>query len=242
VAANGAEAVQALETIRYDLVLMDVQMPEMDGFEATKQIRKAEAKMLRANENDPADSGRVPIIALTAHALEGDRKKCLQAGMDDYITKPVEASALIAAWEKWLLPRGEVRSPLKGEIREEVAAPTPQEAVLVFDRAALFKRMMGDEELAQVIIAGFLGDLPGQINQLKSYAQAGDARQVEQQAHKIKGASATVGGEALRAVAAAMEQAGKDGDLATIAARAEELDPQFAALKAAMEYQEQLLK
>ena len=95
-------------------------------------------------------------------------------------------------------------------------------------------RVMNDEELARVVIAGFLGDLPGQIKQLKSYAAAGDARRVEEQAHKIKGASATVGGEALRALAAAMEEAGRAGDLAIISARVTELDTRFAALKEAM--------
>jgi HPt (histidine-containing phosphotransfer) domain-containing protein len=162
--------------------------------------------------------------------------------MDDYVSKPVEVSTLIAALEKWLNPKGGSHQPREGEIREAVAVSVPQEAVPIFDRAALMKRMMNDEDLARVVIAGFLGDLPGQIKQLKSYAAAEDAPRVEQQAHKIKGASGTVGGEALRAVAAAMEQAGQHEDLATIAARAAELDPQFAALKAAMENQVQFLK
>jgi HPt (histidine-containing phosphotransfer) domain-containing protein len=96
-------------------------------------------------------------------------------------------------------------------------------------------RMMNDKELARAVIEGFLEDLPGQIKQLKSYAAAGDVQHVEQQAHKIKGASATVGGEALRAVAAALEQAGKAGDLAAVAARTAELDAQFTALKGAMQ-------
>jgi PAS domain S-box-containing protein len=242
VAANGAEAARALETIRYDLVLMDVQMPEMDGLEATRHIRMAEAKTLRANGKDPSVFPRIPMVAMTAHALQGDREKCLQAGMDDYVSKPVEVSTLIAALEKWLNPKGGSHQPREGEIREAVAVSVPQEAVPIFDRAALMKRMMNDEDLARVVIAGFLGDLPGQIKQLKSYAAAEDAPRVEQQAHKIKGASGTVGGEALRAVAAAMEQAGQHEDLATIAARAAELDPQFAALKAAMENQVQFLK
>ena len=95
-------------------------------------------------------------------------------------------------------------------------------------------RVMDDEELARAVIEGFLGDLPGQIKRLKSYAAAGEAHHVGQQAHKIRGASATVGGEALRALAAEMEQAGQAGDLAIISARMTELDTQFAALKEAM--------
>jgi CheY-like chemotaxis protein len=86
--ANGAEALNALETIPYDLVLMDVQMPEMDGLQATRTIRKTDT--------------RLPIIAMTAHAMRGDRERCLEAGMDDYLTKPVTPKALALILGKWL--------------------------------------------------------------------------------------------------------------------------------------------
>jgi CheY-like chemotaxis protein/HPt (histidine-containing phosphotransfer) domain-containing protein len=226
VAANGIEALHALESIPYDLVLMDVQMPVMDGLAATRQIRDPQSGVL---------NHQVPIIAMTAHALHGDQKKCLQAGMDDYVTKPVEVSALVAALEKWLPTRGEGRQPLAGDTKEEAAAAPGKESPPVFDRAGLMKRLMNDEELARVVIEGFLGDLPGQIKQLRSYAAAGEVRRVEQQAHRIKGASATVGGEALCALVTALEQAGQDGDLTIISARMAELDMQFTALKEAMQ-------
>jgi len=225
VAANGAEAIEALETIPYDLVLMDAQMPVLDGLEATRQIRDPQSRVLNR---------QVPIIAMTAHALQGDRETCLQAGMNDYVSKPVEVSALVAALGKWLKPKGEARQPLTGGTNEKVTACTREEAIPIFDRAALMNRVMDDEELARVVIEGFLGDLPGQIKQLKSYASAGEAHRVEQQAHKIKGASATVGGEALRTLAAALEHAGQAGDLAVISALMAELDAQFVALKEAM--------
>ncbi len=98
VAANGLEAVRALETIPYDLVLMDVQMPEMDGIEATRHIRDPQSRVL---------SHQVPIVAMTAHALGDDRARCLEAGMNDYITKPVRVATLVAALEAWLPPRDE---------------------------------------------------------------------------------------------------------------------------------------
>ena len=280
VAANGMEAIQALESIPYDLVLMDVQMPEMDGFEATRRIREAEGRGRRTEDRGPTalqplafslqpfPSPHLPIIAMTAHALQGDRDKCMAVGMDDYVTKPIEVSALVAVLEKWLKPTVDGRQPLAGETKERDAAATQRagdnlsqqdqaasagdrlspprdaapaarrgEATPVFDRAGLMNRVMDDEEMARVVIKGFLEDMPVQIKQLKDYAAAGDARHVEQQGHRIKGASATVGGEALSALAAALEGAGKRGNLAMISARMPELDAQFAALKEAMSHE-----
>ncbi len=108
VARNGKEAVQALEREAYDLVLMDVQMPEMDGYEATAVIRDPASAVL--------DHG-IPVIAMTAHAMEGDREKCLEAGMDDYIAKPVNPKAVAEVIERWLAERREGADP------EEAAPP-----------------------------------------------------------------------------------------------------------------------
>ncbi len=103
VASNGAEAVKALETLPYDLVLMDMQMPHMDGLEATRAIRDAQSRALNRH---------VPIIALTAHAMQNDREQCLQAGMDDHLTKPIEVPALVSILKKWLKPKGDVNQPM----------------------------------------------------------------------------------------------------------------------------------
>jgi CheY-like chemotaxis protein len=91
--ANGVEVLKSLETIPYDLVLMDVQMPVMDGLEATQRIR---------DPNSAVPSHGIPIVAMTAHAMQGDREKCLAAGMDDYLPKPVTPQALVEVLEKWL--------------------------------------------------------------------------------------------------------------------------------------------
>ncbi|MFN0130668.1 MAG: response regulator [Verrucomicrobiales bacterium] len=223
--ANGAEVIQALETIPYDLVLMDVQMPEMDGFEATRRIRDPNSRVL---------NHEVPIIAMTAHALQGDREKCHEAGMDDYISKPVEIAALVAALKKWLPSKVNDRQELKGVTRNTIGISAGSERIPVFDRATLMNQVMNDEELARAAIGVFLADMPREIRQLKDYAAAGDAHRVEQQAHKIKGGCGTVGGAVLCALAGAMEQAARTGDLAVISARLAELDTQFAALKEAM--------
>jgi two-component system sensor histidine kinase/response regulator len=207
--ANGAEAVKALETLPYDLVLMDVQMPEMDGLEATRQIRKAEEKAA-----GPSGLRHIPIIAMTAHAMQGDREKCLQAGMNDYLSKSVSPQALMEALDKCL--------------------PNPVQ-LPIFDKADMMARLMDDEDLARTVAGGFLEDIPKQIEVLKGYLEASDAASAERQAHSIKGASANVGGQALRAVAFEMEKAGKAGDLESIRARMAELETQFAQLKEAMD-------
>ena len=222
VVGNGAEAVKALESIPYDLVLMDVQMPGMDGIEATRQIRD----MKSAIRNH-----RVPIVAMTAHALQGDREWCLQAGMNDYLSKPLSPQVLAQVLERWLpqTTNGEA-----GLLPGASNPPRPSSSPLVFDRAAMLNRLMHDENLARRVIEVFLDDTPGQIDKLQRYLDAADIPGAERQAHLLKGSAANVGGEALSALAFEMERAGKAGDLAFIAARMNNLDRQFLALKQAM--------
>jgi len=210
--ANGAEVLKALQTIPYDLVLMDVQMPVMDGLEATRRIRNPQSAIPKHG---------VPIIAMTAHAMQGDRERCLEAGMNDYVTKPVSPQALAEALDKWL--PAETAGPRK----QTPGAP-------VFDRAGMMARLMDDEELARTVAEGFLEDVPRQIEALRGYLEAGDVPGAERQTHTIKGASANVGGERLRAVAFEMENAAKAGDLDAVKAHMAELKAQFDRLKQAM--------
>ena len=202
--ANGAEAIKSLEIIPYDLVLMDVQMPVMDGFEATRRIRDPQST---------APNHRIPIIAMTAHAMQSDRDKCLQAGMDDYVSKPVAPQALADVLNRWL--------------PKEIAHPSS----LVFDRTELLERLMGDADLVALVLAEFLTDIPLQIRTLMEYLDTGNAPGAERQAHTIKGASASIGGEAMRALAGQMEGAAKAGDLAAVRARMTELSTQFDRLR-----------
>jgi PAS domain S-box-containing protein len=251
--ANGAEAVKALETIPYDLVLMDVQMPVMDGYEATRRIRKREAgggkfeggSGKREAENSstfrlpPSAFPHLPIIAMTAHAMQGDRERCLAAGMDDYLTKPVDPQALADALKKWLPKEekgeGEVRKTRNVQPDSGAAAVSSVASQLpIFDRAGLLTRLMEDEDLARTVADGFLNDIPRQIETLRGYLSTGNTAGAERQAHTIKGASANVGGEALGAKAFEMEKAARAGDLAAVRAGMADLEAQFERLKAAI--------
>jgi CheY-like chemotaxis protein/HPt (histidine-containing phosphotransfer) domain-containing protein len=219
--ANGAETIRALEIIPYDLVLMDVQMPEMDGLEATRNIRDPQSAVT---------NHAIPIIAMTAHAMQGDLERCIEAGMNDYLTKPVDPQTLSEVLDKWL-PKEP--APVAPEGTTSFSAKKLEAPV--FDRAGMMARMMDDEVLAKEVVEAFLNDIPRQIRTLQGCLEAADAPGTERQAHTIKGACANVGGEALRAVAFEMEKAARAGDLDAINARMTELKTQFEKLKQAME-------
>jgi len=201
-----------------------VQMPVMDGFEATRQIRQPQSAI---------SDRQIPIIAMTAHAMQGDREKCLEAGMNDYVSKPLSARALVEVLEKWLPKEnaaGAMRSEETGKRKEEDEGSSPT----VWDRAAMLERVLGDEELAGRILERFRVDIPRQIQVLKEFLEAGDVSGVEREAHTIKGVAANVGGEALRAVAFEMEKASRAGDLGVVKGRMADLESQFERLRQAV--------
>ncbi|MDP2216877.1 MAG: PAS domain S-box protein [Methanolobus sp.] len=215
--ANGAEALKALEMIPYDLVLMDVQMPEMDGLEATRLIREPGSAVL---------DQEIPIIAMTAHAMKGDREQFIGSGMDDYISKPVSMETLKRVLDKWL-------ATIQREGNEGTLSHTDKDAPakpLVFDKEALFERIMGDEDLARRLIAIFLKDMPKHVYELRETIEKGEVSGVSAYAHKIKGASANLGGMALNDVASQMEKASNMGKLEDIAAIMPELEKQYDLL------------
>ncbi len=195
---NGRAAVAALTSPaakRFDVVLMDVQMPEMNGLEATAAIRQHEA----------AGGAHVPIIALTAHALQGDRERCLAAGMDAYLAKPIDVEELISTVET----RAEGgSSPLPEAAATLAAAPLP-----VFDQGAALKHSGGDRRLLTEVVALFRADYPSSLRQIESAIQTNDAEQLRFSAHALKGALATVGSHAGREAAFTLEQMGRAGDV-----------------------------
>ena len=230
VVGDGVQALDAIDSICYDLVLMDVRMPILDGLEATRRIRSAELR-LKNKESDPPVS-RLPIIAMTAGALNGDREKCFEAGMDDYISKPISPQSLVRALDKWLpqiVPGGShiVDHP---EIPAAPSAGSPK----VLNMDAFLARLKGNKPLARKILDGFMGDAARQLQLLSESIATGDIHEIEDNAHRIKGASACVGGEAMSAVALGIEKAANAGDLTAIDLRLADLDSQFADLRQAI--------
>jgi PAS domain S-box-containing protein len=189
---NGAEAVEAIRDGQYGLVLMDCEMPVMDGFEAARHIRRSL----------PA----IPIIALTADAMPADRDRCLSEGMNDYLAKPVELRLLERMLAKWLPASGGCMAPAPGEVSAE-------RSTSVFNVEALLRRLMGDRKLAGTVLRGFLRDVPSQLNNLRARLDEADAPGARLQAHALKGAAATVAAESLCAIALAIERAGAAGQL-----------------------------
>jgi signal transduction histidine kinase/CheY-like chemotaxis protein/HPt (histidine-containing phosphotransfer) domain-containing protein len=227
IAHNGAEALEALRARPYDLVLMDVQMPVMDGIEATRQIRSSIY---------PTINSWIPIIAMTAHAQQSDRVKCIDAGMNDYVSKPVYPKVLTEALLRWLPKQQKTLAADKATARTSavpLAVPRARLPV-VFDRAGMQSRLMNDEELIELVSNDFLNDMPQQIKALRMLAESGDAQGAGGKGHLIKGAAANMGGEALRAVAHEIERVGKAGDLDGVVARLAALELEFMRLKEAM--------
>ena len=190
VASTGLEVLAALKTQSYDVILMDCQMPQMDGFEATRQIRAGES----------ADSTRHPsvIIAMTANAMEGDRERCLSAGMDDYISKPVNAAALKSLLQKWTSDGPAAR------------------AAFTIDLARLNEFSGDDPEAFRDVVTLYLEQTSGQMAQLRQAIAAGETGQVERLAHTIRGSSATCGFDALIAPLQEIELRARQGSLGDV--------------------------
>lgn len=227
--ANGAEAVKALASLPYDLVLMDVQMPVMDGLEATRQIRSPQSVVLNPS---------IPVIAMTARAMQGDQEKCLAAGMNDYVSKPVNPQSLARVLAKWLKTvkdgQKSEAGPSEGMARQSEMPPPD---LPVWDSAGLMERVMEDRDLAIAVLDGFPEDILQRIQTLKASLESGDAAGVDRQAHAINGAASIIGGEALRAAALEIEKAAKAGDLAAAALPLPALIQRFECLREVIESQ-----
>ena len=205
---NGREAVTAWRGGGYDLILMDCQMPELDGYEATREIRRVE----QARTNISRLNKSIPIVALTAHAMKGDDEKCREAGMTDYLTKPLDRVKLQACLERHLGKLGgEVtESAAQADVPAEPAAPAP------VDWGAFMKSMDGDEMLARELADLFIESGDETLAAIVNALGANDYAAVSEQAHSLKGASANLRAIATAEAAAKLEAAAKAGDAPNI--------------------------
>ena len=226
--ANGLEVIKALETIPYDLVLMDVQMPEMDGYEATGKIRNPAWRDLltAASGGISLQKGlanhQIPIIAMTANVMQGDREKCLAAGMDDYISKPISAESLVNVLDKWLPQESGSASTVSS-----LPSVNSNEGAVIFNYENMLNRLMDDIELAREITEMFIEDMPKQISALKKAVLEGDSKNAVFSAHTMKGAAGNVGVEVFRNVAATIETAARASDLTGMSSQITELGKQY---------------
>jgi CheY-like chemotaxis protein/HPt (histidine-containing phosphotransfer) domain-containing protein len=203
---DGLKAVAAVRESAFDLVLMDLQMPVMDGFEATTAIRAIEKTTGR----------RLPIVALTAHAMQGDRDACLAAGMDAYISKPIRTDELIAAIAR--LTTVALDAPLPREEREPARSP-----VAAFDPDEALARVEGDLALFAELVQLFRDDLPKRLDDLRRCVECGDARGLERAAHTLKGSVNSFGGGSVSEALAALENLARGGTIGSAPSRVAEI-------------------
>jgi PAS domain S-box-containing protein len=235
VAENGQEALRQLEAEDFDVVLMDVQMPVMDGFAATAAIRDP-ASLVRRHD--------IPIVAMTAHAMKGDKERCLAAGMNAYVSKPFSATDLMSVLAEIFGTEREGKKEDCGGVREkengqdeknvdggkpsipakhsfhnsESPNSAPPSAILnttIFDRPTLLKHVDDDALLAKKIVTGFLKDLEMRLNGLDEAAQSGDSETLARYAHTLKGATATLGGFQAHKACRQLEEIVRKGDMHT---------------------------
>jgi CheY-like chemotaxis protein len=211
VAGNGLEALEALERRDYALVLMDCQMPEMDGYQATAEIRRREA-----------GGRRVPIIAMTANAMAGDREACLAAGMDDYISKPIERRALAELLDRW----------------RKVTA-VPEDDATVLDPAAHERMVENFGDDAPAVLDGLIGvffqDAPELIATLRAATEAGTVADVRLPAHTLKSNAATLGATALAALCQQAESLSAAGSLEGLPRLVAEIESEYERVKGALQ-------
>ncbi|HEY1921834.1 MAG TPA: ATP-binding protein [Tepidisphaeraceae bacterium] len=203
IAANGQEALEAVQRGAFDLVLMDCQMPVLDGLEATRRIRKY--------ESDSKPGAHIPIIALTANAIKGDRELCLAAGMDGYVTKPIEAAEVINTIQALCLkdrPQPAVPSPGPAPSQDAAAQANPADGLAV-DFNALRRRCLGNRKLAAKALETFAATIGSYVDTLTQNLKNGDAKSAATAAHKIKGAAGNVSAQQVLRIAAELEELSK---------------------------------
>jgi CheY-like chemotaxis protein len=242
VAGNGVEALEALDRQPYDLIFMDVMMPEMDGLEATQQIRARQ----KQPSQFPNYKSPLIIVAMTASAMYGDREKCLASGMDDYVAKPVRLEDVRTIVERWgkaatlTEPAASAENGSKLAEKADLAGQTkPAAAAASADAPVDMSRLLdftdGDPENLRELVTLYLTQTEEQLGQLKAAVQAGNAQEVRRLAHSCAGASATCGVRQLVSLLRELERQGFEGQLTSAAQLSREAGEEFQRIRSFLE-------
>jgi len=223
-AEDGARAVEMWEGGAYDLVFMDCQMPELDGFAATGEIRRREALTGEG-------ATRSPIVALTANAISGDRERCLAAGMDDYLTKPFSLEELQGVLVRWL-PRALQKSAASSRVGAQKGADTRGGNAAVFDRAGLVERIGGSADCVDFLVEKFVESSAQILATLRCHVKNGEGEGIHREAHSLKGAAASIAAEEMREISARLEALTSEGSASGAELLYLQLERAFAAFKA----------
>ena len=223
-AENGREAVEAFDHHEYSMILMDMQMPVMDGYEATAIIRQKEA----IRPHGGTASLRTPIIAMTANALAGDREECLDAGADDYLSKPLKKNKLMLMIDKWI-DRPDL-SPAVSTILTDSNPSQPGTAPMDYVRA--LEEFDNDEAFLLDVMSGFIDNVNSQIDRMRRAAADGKADVVINESHAIKGGASNLTADALASAAADLEKAAKSGVLAEASEKIDNLKKEIQRIEA----------
>jgi len=211
IASNGREALAALEHEGFDLVLMDVQMPVMGGLEVTAAIR----------EKEQLTGSRLPIIALTAHAMKGDRERCLAAGMNGYLSKPIQAKDLFEA----------IESLVSEDAKEPAELSAAQKSHAIIDQDLALAHLGGDAELLKEIAGVFLDECPRLISEIQDAIAFSNGQALVHAAHSLKGAVGNFGARAAYEAAHRLEKIGREGDLTCAPAACQGLEEEVVYLQ-----------
>ena len=216
VASSGKEAVEASEKERFDLILMDIQMPDLDGFEATQIIR----------EREKDGGGRLPIVAMTAHAMKGDKEKCLAAGMDDYVSKPINRDELFSVIQKFA--KGGEATGNSASLSSKDDEPFTTE---VFDIAEALEIAGGDKAFLKELAGLFFENLPGYVAKIREAISREDSGALEGAAHELKGSVGNFAAKRAHNAAYQLEVAGRERTLEDTGQRLTELVEELSSLE-----------
>jgi CheY-like chemotaxis protein len=215
-AENGLVALSRLEAEHFDLVFMDVQMPEMSGFEATEAIRNKESKT----------GGHIPIVAVTAHAMKGDRERCLAAGMDAYLPKPIQPRELFRVIDELVLASSPIEpAPAEPKQNVEPASET------LLDRSALMASVGGNADMLVKIASLFLKRYPAILSDIRNTASQGDCASLARAAHTLKGGGGLFLTKCAVEILTRLQSMGREGDLTNVEAAVTELEGEMSLIE-----------